>query len=191
MRIDTDKGRSRGRRRSLKSSIFCNTLWWWCFPWQGVVGVGWRRLTFAERSEIARLRDGGRGVREIARAVGRSPSSISREVQRNVSPSPRRYRALPAHLMARERGRRPKPFRLAAGTPVRAEVVRMLRADYSPWEIEGRLRLEHPGDAGEPRDDLPGAVRAGQGQPARRDRQVAALRAPAAPAAGRRRPRET
>jgi IS30 family transposase len=110
--------------------------------------VGWRRLTFTERAEIARLRDGGKGVREIARALGRCPSGISRELQRNVSRSPRRYRALPARLLARERCRRPKPCRLAAGTPVRAGVVRMLRADYSPWEIEGRLRLEHPGDRG-------------------------------------------
>jgi IS30 family transposase len=94
------------------------------------------------------MKDADAGVREIARALGRSPSSISRELHRNVSRAPRRYRALPAHLMARERGRRPKPCRLAAGTPVRAEVARMLRAGYSPREIEGRLRLEHPDDRG-------------------------------------------
>jgi transposase, IS30 family len=113
-----------------------------------VVAVAWTRLTFSERTEIARLRDGRKGVREIARALGRSPSTISRELERNSSPSPRRYRAFPAHLLARERCWRPKPRRLAPGAPVRAEVVRMLRADYSPWEIEGRLRLEHPGDRG-------------------------------------------
>lgn len=108
--------------------------------------MAWTRLTFTERAEIARLRDGGEGVREIGRALGRAPSTISRELGRNVSPSPRRYRALPAHIMARERSRRPRPRKLAAGTPLRAEVARMLRLDYSPWEVEGRLRLEHPGD---------------------------------------------
>jgi transposase, IS30 family len=110
--------------------------------------VGWTRLTFTERAEIARMNDSGAGVREIARVLGRAPSSISRELRRNVSPSPRRYRAFPAHLLARERAWRPKPRKLVPGAPVRAEVVRMLRADYSPWEIEGRLRLENPGDPG-------------------------------------------
>jgi transposase, IS30 family len=78
--------------------------------------------------------------------LGAFPSTISRELARNTSPSPRRYRALPARIMARERAWRPKRRKLAAGTPVRAEVVRMLRADYSPWEVEGRLKLEHPDD---------------------------------------------
>jgi transposase, IS30 family len=109
--------------------------------------VSWTRLTFTERAEIARLYDGGKGkgVREIARTLGRDPSTISRELKRNTSSSPRRYRAFPAHIMARQRSWRPKRRKLAPGTPVRAEVVRMLRADYSPWEAGGRLRLEHPG----------------------------------------------
>jgi IS30 family transposase len=112
------------------------------------VQVSWARLTFTERAEIARLHDGGAGIRAIARALERAPSTILRELKRNLSPSPRRYRAFQAHIMARERGRRPRPGKLAAGTPVRAAVVTMLRADYSPWEVEGRLRLEHPGDRG-------------------------------------------
>jgi IS30 family transposase len=111
-----------------------------------VIVVGWTRLAFTERAEIARRHDGGEGIRVIARALGRAPSTISRELRRNVSPSPRRYRAFPAHIMARERSWRPKRRKLAAGTPVRAEVVKMLRLDYSPWEVEGRLRLEHPDD---------------------------------------------
>jgi IS30 family transposase len=110
------------------------------------VAVAWTRLTFSERAEIARLHEGRKGVREIARALGRSPSTVSRELRRNVSPSPRRYRAFPAHLLARERSWRPRPRRLAAGTPVRAEVARMLGLGYSPWQVEGRLRLDHPGD---------------------------------------------
>ncbi len=110
--------------------------------------MSWARLTFTERAEIARLHDEGRGVRAIARVLERAPSTISRELKRNTSPSPRRYRAFQAHIMARERGRRPRPRKLAAGTLVRAQVVQMLRADYSPWEVEGRLRLEYPGDRG-------------------------------------------
>jgi transposase-like protein len=44
-----------------------------------------RYLSFAEREEIALLRAGGFGVREIARQLGRSPSTISRELRRNAA----------------------------------------------------------------------------------------------------------
>jgi transposase, IS30 family len=106
------------------------------------------RLTFGEREEIARRHDRKEGVREIARALGRAPSTVSRELARNASPSPRRYRAFPAHIMARERARRSRPRKLVPGAPVRAEVARMLREDYSPGQIAGRLKREHPGDRG-------------------------------------------
>jgi hypothetical protein len=93
----------------LKSRMFCNTLFCRCFGvfwllWE--VRVSWARLTFTERAEIARLHEEGRGVRAIARVVERAPSTISRELKRNTSPSPRRYRAFQAHILARERGRR-------------------------------------------------------------------------------------
>src|SRR3954468_16529975 len=47
--------------------------------------VSGRYLSFGEREEIALLRARGRGVREIARRLGRSPSTISRELRRNAS----------------------------------------------------------------------------------------------------------
>ncbi len=106
------------------------------------------RLTFGEREEIARQHDRGEGIREIARSLGRAPSTISRELARSISPSPRRYRAFPAHIMARERARRSKPRKLVPGAPVRAEVVKMLGKDYSPGQIAGRLKRQHPGDRG-------------------------------------------
>ena len=56
--------------------------------------MSWTRLTFGERAQIARLHDDGAGVRAIARAVGRDPSTICRELKRNLSPSPRRYRVV-------------------------------------------------------------------------------------------------
>jgi IS30 family transposase len=105
-----------------------------------------RRLSFEEREEIAWRRDRKEGVRAIARAIGRSPSTVSRELARNVSPSPRRYRAFPAHIRARERARRSRPRKLVKGSPVRGEVVRLLRMHYSPQQAAGRLRREFPGD---------------------------------------------
>jgi transposase, IS30 family len=112
------------------------------------VVVAGKRLTFGEREEIARRRDRKEGVREIARVLGRAPSTICRELARNTSGSPRRYRAFQAHIMGRERARRSRPRKLVAGAPVRAEVARMLRKDYSPGQIAGRLKREHPGDRG-------------------------------------------
>jgi transposase, IS30 family len=104
-----------------------------------------RRLSLAEREEIMIGLAQRRGVRDIARQLGRSPSTVSREVRRNMSSSPRRYRAFPAHIRACVRARRSRPRKLAAGSAVRAEVVRLLREDYSPGQIAGRLRREHPG----------------------------------------------
>src|ERR1700751_4442509 len=49
------------------------------------VSLSGRYLSFAEREEIAVLRARGCGVREIARQLGRSPSTISREVRRNAA----------------------------------------------------------------------------------------------------------
>jgi IS30 family transposase len=105
-----------------------------------------RRLTYEEREEIARRHDGRQGVREIARAIGRDPSTVSRELRRNISPSPRRYRPFSAHILARARARRDRPRKLVAGSPVRAEVAGLLRQDYSPGQIAGRLKRDHPGD---------------------------------------------
>jgi IS30 family transposase len=47
--------------------------------------VSGRYLSFTEREEIAVLLAGGSGVREIARQLGRAPSTISRELQRNAA----------------------------------------------------------------------------------------------------------
>ena len=69
---------------------------------------------------------------------------MSRELRRNVSPSPRRYRPYPAHIRAAARAPRPRPRKLAAGTPVRALVCELLRADYSPGQIAGRLKRDYP-----------------------------------------------
>src|SRR5438045_9021002 len=61
-----------------------------------------RYLSFAEREEIAILRAQQQGVREIARRVGRSPSTISRELRRNASTRSHwvEYRAMTAQWHA-------------------------------------------------------------------------------------------
>lgn len=70
-----------------------------------------RYLSFAEREEIAMLRERGCGVRTIAREVGRSPSTISRELRRNAATrsGKLKYRAGVAQWKAELAARRPKP----------------------------------------------------------------------------------
>jgi IS30 family transposase len=103
------------------------------------------RLTVDEREAIAHWLAVGHSVRQIALRVGRSPSTVSRELARNVSPSPRRYRPYPAHIQAAARARRSRPRKLAPGSPLRALVCQLLRQDYSPGQIAGRLKRDFPG----------------------------------------------
>src|SRR5437764_132932 len=86
--------------------------------------VSGRYLSFAEREEIAVLLARGCGVREIARQLGRAPSTISRELQRNVAIRTGRpeYRASTAQTHADRRARRPKPAKLAVNPQLRAYV---------------------------------------------------------------------
>ena len=83
-----------------------------------------RYLSFAEREEIALLRARGAGVREIARQLGRAPSTISRELRRNAATrgGGLEYRATTAQWHADMRARRPKPARLAVNPELRGYV---------------------------------------------------------------------
>ena len=104
-----------------------------------------RCLTFAEREEIALAHARGQGVRQIAHSLGRSPSTISRELARNVEGA-KSYRATTAHALAYERASRPKPAKLATNLVLRAKVEKDLEKKYSPEQITGRLRVEFPDD---------------------------------------------
>ncbi len=86
--------------------------------------VSGRYLSFAEREEIAVLLARGCGVREIARQLGRAPSTVSRELQRNSALRTGRpeYRASTAQTHADRRARRPKPAKLAVNLELRRYV---------------------------------------------------------------------
>jgi IS30 family transposase len=83
-----------------------------------------RYLSFAEREEIAILHAQHHGVRGIARRVGRSPSTISRELRRNAATrsGDLEYRATTAQWHADRRARRPKVAKLAANDALREYV---------------------------------------------------------------------
>jgi IS30 family transposase len=86
--------------------------------------VSERYLAFSEREDIAVWRGRGVGVREIARRLGRAPSTISRELRRNASTRAYRpeYRASVAQWHAERRARRPKAVILAANDRLREYV---------------------------------------------------------------------
>ena len=66
-----------------------------------------RYLSLLERQRIATLRERGHGVREIARRLGRAPSTVSRELRRNLKPHDKGvYDADLAHARARDNARR-------------------------------------------------------------------------------------
>jgi IS30 family transposase len=104
-----------------------------------------RCLSFAEREEIALARARGETMHAIARRLGRSPSTISRELKRNAERSGG-YRATTAHAMAYERASRPKPAKLATNPRLRRIVQDDLQRRYSPEQIAGRLRRQFPDD---------------------------------------------
>jgi len=96
-----------------------------------------RSLDLHEREEISRGIASGSTMREIARALRRAPSSISRELRRNGGRE--RYRACRAEQLAWHRSRRPKPYRLACNVRLRELVQQKLQERWSPEQISGWL----------------------------------------------------
>ncbi len=96
-----------------------------------------RSLHLREREEISRGIASGATVREIARALERAPSSISRELRRNGGREG--YRACWAEQAAWHRARRPKPYRLACNPRLRELVQQKLQERWSPEQISGWL----------------------------------------------------
>lgn len=102
-----------------------------------------RYLSFAEREEIALGRARKESVRAIAMRLDRDPSTISRELRRNRDDHGD-YRATTAHARAYDRASRPKPAKLATNPALRGSVEQDLEKKYSPEQIAGRLRRQHP-----------------------------------------------
>lgn len=110
------------------------------------MNTAYRRLVSREREEISRGLARGESQADIARRIGRSPSTISREIGRASCAS--EYRAFSAgrraHVAASSR-RRGKS-RLATKPRLRRYVLRGLRNEWSPREVVERLEKEYPLD---------------------------------------------
>ena len=104
-----------------------------------------RYVSRREREEIACGIAAGESLRQIARRLGRSASTVSREVGRNGGRV--RYRGWRAEQAAWQRARRPKRRKLAAD-PVLWEALRgMLEQAWSPQQVSAGLPVELPHDA--------------------------------------------
>jgi IS30 family transposase len=100
-------------------------------------------LSASDREEILLGLHRGESMSAIARTLGRSPSTVTREV--NANGGPKTYRVWPAHVRARERTRRPKSAKLDRG-PLCDKVTQWLKDLWSPEEIANRLCQDFPND---------------------------------------------
>lgn len=95
-------------------------------------------LSLVEREEISRGLVAGRSIRAMARALGRAPSTISREIVRNGGA--RSYRATFADKRAWKQALRPKLCKLALHPRLRHTVATKLALNWSPEQIAGWLK---------------------------------------------------
>jgi transposase, IS30 family len=98
-----------------------------------------------ERQRIATLRRQGLSIREMARRLGRSPSTVSRELRRNRAPHDvGGYDGDVAHSRARERLERPRGGRFVTEPGLREAVQAKMNSEWSPEQIAAWLRTEFP-----------------------------------------------
>jgi len=99
-------------------------------------------LTFHEREEISRGLSAKLSVRTIAKQLNRSPSTVSREINRNSGL--RKYRAVLAEKQAWIKTKRPKPCKLQVNSALRNIVGEKLASNWSPEQIAGYLKRIFP-----------------------------------------------
>lgn len=106
------------------------------------MGQRYEQLSLAERCEIARLHGSGTSIRQIAAALDRPASTISRELKRNQGSGPRAGPYKPDYAQAQASARRWKGGKLDRDEALRARVLDGLARRWSPEQVAGRLKLE-------------------------------------------------
>ena len=103
------------------------------------MGQAYDHLTLEERCELARRREAGETIRQIAAALGRSPSSICRELKRNGAPKAAYKPVLAGDL---NKARRWRGSRLERDEVLQGQVLEHLALGWSPEQVAGRLKRE-------------------------------------------------
>ncbi len=101
-------------------------------------------LTLAEREEFSRALATDQSIRSIASLLGRAPSTISREINRNGGRES--YRSTQADQAAWDRAHRPKPCKLVEHKVLMHIVANKLQLQWSPQQIAGWLKQIYPDD---------------------------------------------
>ncbi len=101
-----------------------------------------RYLSLIEREQLRDLRRAGMSIRKVAEAMGRSPSTISRELRRNASE--RGYMPHTAHRLSVGRRQRPRCPKLLRNDELLGYVQEKLNRRWSPEQISHRLPKDHP-----------------------------------------------
>src|SRR4029077_1021110 len=99
-------------------------------------------LTLEEREEISRGVAAGESARRIASRLGRSPSTITRELKRHGGRG--RYRGFDADRRAWQRAPRPQRCKLARHPPLASIVAEKLRQEGAPQQISGWPETSFP-----------------------------------------------
>ncbi len=101
---------------------------------------GYGHISLEERCEIAQRRAAGQSIQQVAAALDRSPSSISRELKRNSGP---RIGYKPSYAGMQAKARRWRGSKLVRNPALRAQVFERLARGWSPQQVAGRLAREH------------------------------------------------
>jgi transposase, IS30 family len=104
------------------------------------MGRTYKQLSLEERCEIARLSANGSSIRQIAAALDRPPSTISRELKRNRGA---KLGYKPSYAQQQMRARRWSGGRLTREHDLRRAVMERLSRGWSPEQVAGRLAREH------------------------------------------------
>ena len=132
-------GRTRSTGRNEKPSID-----WYRGDMDEPKEIHERYLSQDERLRIADMLALHRTVTEIAEALGRNKSTISREVRRNTDPRSNEYMPYRAQQLSTERLKRPKPRKVLDYPPLRDYVQQKLDEHWSPEQISHRLKVDFP-----------------------------------------------
>ena len=104
------------------------------------MGRSYEQFDLEERCEIAGRRAAGESIRQIAAALDRAPSSVSRELKRNGGSS---LAYKPAYAGQQAKARRWRGSRLLRDPDLQALVLDRLARGWSPQQVAGRLAREH------------------------------------------------
>jgi len=99
----------------------------------------YRQFSIEERCELTRRREAGESIRQVAAALDRSPSSVSRELKRNGGSAS--YK--PTYAAQQAHARRWKGSKLLRQPELQEQVLELLKRGLSPEAVAGRLALEH------------------------------------------------